>query len=251
MEKMNYHAFVQKVKKELSDREDAPLKDGNSIAYGKRSSYTDLWYDGNEINLYAYWQGHQIKDKEKGIDILLMGQDWGNPTNDPENSKSIRDVISGKRKTCYDENAAKLSPTDSVLIEMFSILGCDITKTDPGKRIFFTNYCLGYRTGSEQGSMKKRIMKLDREYFEELVEILKPKIIICLGKMTYECVTGKPVKRWVDTLKTGSPFKAEYPGSDKIVVYGVAHTGARGMSNIGSKDVVRQSWRKIAEDIGG
>ena len=49
--------------------------------YG-RIKLTDCntWERGNQINLWTYWQGYQLKDiDEKGVDILLVGQDWGNP----------------------------------------------------------------------------------------------------------------------------------------------------------------------------
>ena len=44
----------------------------------------DLWLKSNQINLWAYWQGYQLDDIDKGIDIMLVGQDWGNPDCDKE-----------------------------------------------------------------------------------------------------------------------------------------------------------------------
>ena len=40
--------------------------------------YARLGLDGNQINLWTYWQGYQIKDIDIGVDILLVGQDRRN-----------------------------------------------------------------------------------------------------------------------------------------------------------------------------
>lgn len=72
---------------------------------------------------------------------------------------------------------------------LFKCLGCDIEKADSGQRLLFTNYSLGYRKGSEQGGMTKTLLQEDESFFDDLVIALNPKIIICLGKITYEAVT--------------------------------------------------------------
>ena len=202
-----------------------------------------LWEKGDQINLWTYWQGYQIKDIDrKGVDILLVGQDWGNPDNDPVVCKNIERMQVADKDAFYLSNA---SATDRNLIELFKIIGCDITKNDPGKRIFFTNYSLGYRKGSETGGMTKGLMKKDRELFEKLVAAIKPKIIICLGKITFEMVSNKVAKGFLKKLKEGEPFKEQYPFNEEIVVYGVAHCGARGVSNVGGMDTMKETWKRI------
>ncbi len=69
---MTYEQVVQKAKKEMKNRTHYGNK---KVAY---KSF-DIWEAGEEINLWTYFQGYQIRDKEKGVDILLVGQDWGNP----------------------------------------------------------------------------------------------------------------------------------------------------------------------------
>lgn len=208
------------------------------------------WLRGDQINLWTYWQGYQLTDiDKKGVDILLVGQDWGCPKRNPEVCERINKIQNGVPDVSYMTNA---SPTDKRLAEMFKAFGkeIDITSNTPGMRLFFTNYSLGYRRGSETGGMTKKIMSQDSELFTDLVEAIHPRIIICLGKITYEMVIGHPIKRFCEKLKGGIPFREAYPANAEIIVYGVAHPGARGLYNIGgSEEVMKQSWIKIAEDM--
>ena len=46
-------------------------------------------------------------------------------------------------------------------------------------------------------------------------------------------------------MKKGEPFIAQYPFNEKIVVYGVAHCGARGVSNVGGIEKMKNIWERI------
>lgn len=191
----------------------------------------ETWLNGDQINLWTYWQGYQYNDiDDKGIDILLVGQDWGNPDKDKETITRIEAIQSGKRDISYNDHA---SITDLHLIELFKCFGCDIRKSDPGLRLFFTNYSLGYRKGSEQGNMTKALLLADKRLFDNLVSAIKPKIIICLGQLTYEVVTGQKTKDFKDQLANGIPFVSLFPQIESTKVYGVAHCGALGTNNVG------------------
>ncbi len=207
----------------------------------------ELWEKGEQINLWTYWQGYQLKDiDENGVDILLVGQDWGNPERNKSVSERIREIQAGASAVSY---IANVSITDKRLALMFKAFGenIDITSKNPGMRLFFTNYSLGYRSGSETGGMTKTIMRQDKELFEDLVEAIKPKIIICLGKITFEMVSGKVAKGFNTKLKNGEPLIADYYNNPSIPVYGVAHPGSWGLRNIGGDEyVMRAAWDKIA-----
>ena len=208
----------------------------------------ETWLAGDQINLWTYWQGYQLKDiDQKGVDILLVGQDWGNPNRNPEVIRRIERIQSGSEQVSY---LATASPTDKTMIEMFKVFGdgIDITKASPRLRLFFTNYSLGYRTGSETGGMAKRVMRQDTELFNDLVLAIKPKIIICLGKITFEMVTGTIANGFVKRLREGAPFKTAFPLDSRIPVYSVAHCGSRGKSNVGGEENMRKAWERIAEE---
>lgn len=235
---MTYAEVIKKAKREIKNRKD----------YGTKKvpfKLCETWLEGNQINLWTYWQGYQIKDIDKGVDILLVGQDWGNPWHE-ENEETMKRIVAiqqGRNVMYYSG-----SPTGKMLVELFEILGCDILSLEPGKRLFFTNYSLGYRTKSETGGMTKGLMLKDKELFDDLVVAIKPKIIICLGKLTYEVVSGVRADGFVKQLQKGIPFKSSYPLNDAIPVYGVAHCGARGMSNVGGKETMKKAWKRIADE---
>lgn len=208
----------------------------------------ETWLAGDQINLWTYWQGYQLKDiDDNGVDILLVGQDWGNPWREGNKSviSGIRDIQAGKEYS-YETNSA----TDLTMARMVKTFGenINIMANDPRMRLFFTNYSLGYRCGSETGGMTKTIMKQDKELFDDLVLSIHPKIIICLGRITYEMVSGTIADGFVDRLKKGKPFKSVFPLDESIPVYGVAHCGARGRNNVGGEDNMKKAWMVIAEE---
>ena len=210
----------------------------------------DEWLDGDQINLWTYWQGYQLKDiDEKGVDILLVGQDWGNPKvkKNADMMERIRKIQSGDNTVRYDENP---SPTDKNMAKMFKSFGedIDISKNAPGLRLFFTNYSLGYRTGSETGGMTKELMEMDKPFFDDLVLAIKPKIIICLGQLTYEMVSGQKANGFCKQLKEGKPFVAPFPLKRDVMVYGVAHCGSRGRQNVGGIENMQKAWDYIARE---
>lgn len=236
---MKYIDVVNNAKREVANRG----------TYGKINlSDCSLWQNGKVINLWSYWQGYQLKDLDEGIDILLVGQDWGNPDTNPEIVDIIKRIQMGDEDALYSSGI--MSATDRNLINLFKVLGCDITSISPGKRLLFTNYCLSYRTESETGGMTKSLLKKDKELFDDLVKAVKPKFIICLGKITYEMVSGKVTRKFVNTIKEGKPFVSVYPNDGSIAVYGVPHCGARGLNNVGGFEVMKKVWGQIAYKEG-
>ena len=69
---MTYKEVVKKAKTTLQRRGHYGTDDVDLYA-------CDLWLKSDQINLWTYWQGFQIDHIDKGIDIMLVGQDWGNP----------------------------------------------------------------------------------------------------------------------------------------------------------------------------
>ena len=178
---------------------------------------------------------------------MLVGQDWGTPSANLEMMKTIEQIQSGTKDIQYYKEENTLD-TDKNLAKLFQkCFHCNIETTSPGKRLFFTNYSLGYRKNKQTGDMTKGLLRKDKELFEDLVAAIKPKIIICLGKDVFEVVTGKTVKGFSEHFKiTETPFIRSFPEKESIPVYGVPHCGYWGIKNAGGIDKVENIWRYIA-----
>ena len=205
-----------------------------------------------EINLYTYWQGFGYAKKTPKIKYLLVAQDWGNFFDAPDEFKSIVTKMNEGEKIF----PAVGNDTTSVnLVELFKVLGRDVTK--PCADVFFTNFCLGYRLGQNSGGMTKELMMRDADLFCNLCEILEPENILCLGRLTSECVyeslTGEPFGEIYGDAKSYNDFLDNHP---QIVVhygdggtsnfYPLAHCGFYGTRNR-SHDKQRQDWQRIRE----
>ena len=133
-----------------------------------------------EINLWTYWQGRGNMYPK----ILLVGQDWWNLEDSYAQAiiKNVRAINSGATYNC-NEGMNPACKTDENLIELFASLECgyDDLFHKPYKDLFFTNICLGYRSEGASGGLKTKYIDMDIKYFKELVEILEPRVIICLG----------------------------------------------------------------------
>ena len=239
-----YKNLVERAKKQYPE-----YRDG--LATGKGVALFASTVDGvnicNEINLYTYWQGFGYAEKTPKIKYLLVAQDWGNFFND--DSKPFKAVI---MRMNAGENVpypfSMKSPTDRNLIELFKILGRDITK--PCEDVFFTNFCLGYRIGNAGGGMTKRLMMHDAELFRELCEILEPENILCLGRITSECAYKALTSESFNKICAGkyNDFLDNHPPivvqCGKSNFYPLAHCGGMGTA-MRSFPRQREDWRKI------
>jgi len=198
-------------------------------SYPSEQSEAELtWCEAcsEEINLWTYWQGRHCLSPE----ILVVGRDWGNPQT--KEGKAVLEGIQQGRP--YMEG--NQSPTDIHLAELFQrALGMDLSRKDSG--LFFTNMLLGYRTGSTSGPLNVSLAQ-DLPFFKELVGILQPKAVICLGGETFECALAAYGQR---RPYTGSFIAALDSGEavadiDGIRFFGVGHCGNLGCLNrIGNK----------------
>ncbi|MBR3748114.1 MAG: SseB family protein, partial [Selenomonadaceae bacterium] len=149
-------------------------------------------------------------------------------------------------------------PTSVNLVKLFEILGRDITQ--PCEDVFFTNFCLGYRLGNNGGGMTKKLMMRDAELFRELCEILEPENILCLGKITSECVyetlTGEKFAKasgdgtYNDFLDNRPQIVLQYGANSELTsnFYPLAHCGGMGTA-MRPLDKQREDWLKIADEI--
>ena len=217
-----------------------------------------------EINLWTYWQG------SLDAKIMLVGQDWGCPCDEASKTTMhrIRQINEGSGEPFFpDFGGAPLWTTDNHLAELFEILGYDIHKKQPD--LFFTNFVLGYRNHGTSGPFRQKWLRDDAPYFKRLAEIIEPKVILCLGKNTFEGVmfalTGKMerIRGFNRFLDSGENYRTvAFPSGKPVRVYAVAHCGTIGTMNrnrgkkdengstLSSRDisVQMQDWQRIRTD---
>ena len=205
----------------------------------------------NEVNLWTYWQGFGYAEKMPHIKYLLVGQDWGNPFLD-DNEAFVKRIIAmnnGDKNITYIDRNDKIYITDEHLIELFETLGYKDIDNKRYDDLFFTNFCLGYRSSKQSGSMTKEIMFNDADKFKKLCEILEPENILCLGRETFECVCktfnincniGNDYNKYLDNHED----VITHCGNTAINIYPLAHCGGLGTANR-SLDLQKQDWKKI------
>ena len=258
---MTYEKLIAEVNRDWDNR-----RPKNSVPMKRCPDGAVHWdweNDCREINLWSCWQGgndlHQA-------DIMLVGQDWGNPNG--KGCDILRDNIVNDKN--YFENFKPTFPTDRNLKILFAELKrggkqlYDDIIANKYSDLFFTNFCLGYRLGSETGGMTTEQMMLDSDYFRALVGIVQPKIIIALGKDTFECVVRTlkddsfriSSNEFWDALNNCKSYEKVTYDDKNAVVLGMAHCGAFGVNvnrkkmakagnTLSGLELMKNDWRGI------
>lgn len=202
------------------------LIDKARAAYPPEGSVAELtWCDAceDEINLWTYWQGRGNLAPE----ILLVGQDWGNPN--PKHGEKMLSMEEIKAGPPYD--TSRIFPTDRNLMEIFDqALHIKLNQRD--KRLFFTNMLLGYRTGKASGGPDTPVDQ-DRAFFKELVNILRPRIVICLGQTAFDAALdayGQP-HPYTGSFRQALDEKRNTFNIEEIHFFGMGHCGRLGCLN--------------------
>lgn len=220
------------------------------------------WYDDcKEINLWTYWQGRGRLDAK----IMLVGQDWGNPADAAKDYMAQFAEINAGSRLSYWLGGASI--TDNNLIKLFSSIGYDVSSGAPwNPDLFFTNFVLGYRNKGFSGNFNMRWLKENKPFFFRLVNIIEPKVIICLGRNTFRGV----MMAFDREAKIGSynafitgrnnPVEVSLGSGQKAYVFAEAHCGAMGTLNRdrlkdpdGTKGLALQEkdWARIKDYLDG
>jgi hypothetical protein len=206
-----------------------------------------------EINLWTYWQGWNYAQRESHIHILLIGQDWGNPysQNEAGTIENIRMMNYGT-DVAYYNNCKHKMPTDKNIIDFFDYIGYSHIDKIRYSDLFFTNFNLGYRTAQSSGGMTSKLMDMDAQYNMELIDILKPDKILCLGETVVKATTklllnSTPKYKTFNTYINGKPILT-YQGKDYTSqIYPLFHPGNNGVkrNRIGGYQQHLNDWKRI------
>jgi len=171
-------------------------------------------YDSNEIGPWSLWQGNL------NAELLIVGQDWGD-TSYLKRWKG-RDQPSGNKT---NENLQKL----------LAHIGVRIGKPRDSKDqiVFFTNLILCLKEeGGLQGPIKNDwLINCAKEFFLTLLEIIKPRAILALGKDVSETILKLYKIQYrknqrLSELMNRSPYRL----TTSMVLFPLYHCGARGQN---------------------
>ena len=188
------------------------------------------------INRWNLWQGNL------DADIMVIGQDYGQK----EDDVAI--------EVCSYADAT--NPTDVRLKALFKdAFSIDLNSNDAP--LFFTNMANCYRKKRTSGGMHSGWLPIcANKYMERLIRIIRPKIIIVLGRSAFEalyCMENLSVQ-CLDPIKSGKESYAEMIqhcyqidfGDEKIGVFPVYHPGANSQMNRTFEQQL-EDWKKISE----
>lgn len=197
----------------------------------------------DEVNAWTYWQGKGVRHPR----IMVLGQDWGSYAAAEPYLKVIDKMMKDKNLSdevhIFDE-VKKLFPSDRKLIELFKIL--EDGKYDIRHKmypdLFFTNLIPGFRKGSQSagGFKDKWVTQQVKKDLVELVKILRPQVILCLGKNVFEHATlafgienvlGD--KKWNEYLddEGRKPIKVNDKQGEPSFLFALPHPGNYGVMN--------------------
>ena len=137
------------------------------------------------------------------------------------------------------------------------LIECAFDKSMDEMPLFFTNMANCYRKKRTSGGMHSGWLPIcANKYMERLIRIIRPKIIIVLGRSAFEalhCMQNLSVK-CLDPIKSGKESYAEMIqhryqidlGDKKIDVFPVYHPGANSQMNRTFEQQL-EDWKKISK----
>lgn len=270
-----YDKLITRVYDKLDGKNDYPDEEKYHDFFINNTEYERL----EEHNLWTYWQGRNVRNPK----IMIVGQDWGSI----EQSRKYYEYIKNnpnepvvcfeqiQQLGCYED---KEFTTDRELVKLVSMLGdyseiCTKSYAD----LYFTNLIPGYRNSisstGKASEAKKGVTKGVMKDFRTLLEILQPKVIICLGRLVSESIAGEfghkriikdagSFNKFLDkelNKDNPQPIELELGNGHHVVMFTIAHLGNLGRnnrrSNFKNEDIKNMypeaDWKVVAEYIKG
>ena len=275
-EKESQMSQYEKLIKEVYDELDKRITCSERKYYDlfiNNSKYPHL----EEHNLWTYWQGRGVRNPK----IMVVGQDWGSIEQSEKYYEYIKNHPDAKvvsyvqiREDNPTLNGSEFT-TDKELYRFFKdYLGySDICKKHYDN-LYFTNLIPGYRdsnrsTGSSSEAQKGVTGRVIED-FQKLLQILKPQVIICLGRLVGESIAkaydnkAKVTKngsfnKYLDEqldIKNPKPIELNIGDGHCAKMFTISHLGSLGKANRtryfnenGINKTVEDDWKVVADYI--
>lgn len=206
--------------------------------------------ESNEVNFWAYWQGGR---EHLDADVLLVGQDWGAIDYKAEPvAEAVTHNPDKLEGFCYMHDNNNL--TNQHICDLLKVMYPDVNfmgDCNTQKQLFFTNFVPWYREQGAKisGGYDRRWGEASSELFKDLVSIIHPKVIMCLGQKTYNGVCDALN---IHDAKRGKSFSAiieqgchEAIVDDcKIQVFPLMHPGYWG-TNARPLEQQKEDWKIV------
>lgn len=164
--------------------------------------------------------------KNVDSELMLIGQDWASASwlNDPINLKYA------------DLGRNPNLQTNKNIDKYLKLFGLAF------KDIYATNAFVFIKDGGMSSSIANKLFnECVLDYTLPQIEIVKPKMAICLGAKTLNAVrvaiNSKPIK-----ISDGHVNFAEYCG---VKIFGAYHTGGMGTANAGGNENAEYQWKQL------
>lgn len=219
--------------------------------------FTSADIELTEINPWTYWQGRDVRHPR----IILLGQDWGSKEIVSEYPCFTKNIKSEDNKVDYFDNTIqqrvgrRIFTSDENLTIFFEQLGYSTIRDIRYSDLFFTNLIPGFRreaksTGGFRTCWITEQVKVD---FRDLINILNPQMVLCLGKDTFvqaakiwEVQNVLQGKSWKDYLNGNpSPIKINKE-KGTFYLFALPHPGYYGIIN---RDLNKQKedWNRVKQ----
>lgn len=188
----------------------------------------DSGYDCEEIEPWARWQNNL------DAEIMIIGQEFS----DFATFKNIKGEVER-----FDDIFEY--PSNKNLRKLLQSIDRDPghpKKPTKNHKLFFTNCVMGLKDGSMSANFKDKWLKNSRIYFlKPLIEIINPKIIICLG--TKPALSISKIFGFKMEVLNKMIQKNPISVKDKII-FTMYHTGGLGIRNRSFQNQT-DDWEKI------
>jgi DNA polymerase len=184
------------------------------------------FFDSSEIGPWSKWQGNLDSP------ILVIGQDWG-------------DVGSFQKQSGKESDT---NETNKNLITLLSQIGIKLmppSQTIGRGEIFLTNAILCLKSGNSQSKVENQWFKnCGTLFLRPLFKVVKPKAILCLGKLAFETVAtsyGLSTPKFSDVVNSHRPI--DLPSA--IKVFPLYQCGRRVLNTFRSWEQQLIDWQSI------
>ena len=190
----------------------------------------DFHRDFYECDHVSPWS---ISAHNVDAEVMIIGQDWASS----DSLEKKLDAVAEDRRRLGQRYS---KPTNKNLREFLECMGLQFCQT------YATNVFPFIKRGAEP-IPRNHLVCCAKTYTLPEIEIVSPRMAICLGKDAFDAVCRASELRPPDWRRARPP--GPYIRIGPVKTYGLPHPSPRGLNNAGGKDAVRRRWRLLGKHL--